>query len=147
MKKFIIITVISVIVIIALSKLIWSPEPLTPSKLSRIESERYGEVPDSKRYDLSEQRYNSDDETKENSRISTEITNRKLRAFAKAFVEVQSYMDRVGSKADSRETAKIVKKNGLSVEDYTSIAILMNKSPAFRERAQKLINEVIDSNY
>lgn len=148
MKKFIIITVITVIAIIALSKLIWSPEPLTPSKLSEIESERSNETPDSKRYDLSEQRYNnSNDETKENSRTITEITNRKLRAFAKAFVEVQSYMDRVGSKANSRETAKIVKKNGLSTEDYTSIAILMNKSPTFRERVQKLINEVTDPHY
>ncbi len=151
MKKIIIVAIVSVITIIVLSKLIRSPEPLTPSKLSTLDSDRYSErsngIPDSRKYDLDEQEYNGDVETKESSSISTEITNRKLRAYAKAFVEVQSYMYSAGSKADYKETTKIVKRNGLSVKDYTSISILMNKNSAFRERAQKLINEVKDSDY
>ncbi len=147
MKKIIIVAVVFVITIIVLSKFIRSPEPLTPSKLSTIESERSNEIPDSKRYDLDKQGYNGDIETKEIPRINTEIPDRKLRAYAKAFVAVQSYMDSAGSKVDSNETRRIVKRNGLSVKDYTSIARLMNKSSTFRERAQKLINEVKDSKY
>ncbi len=142
MKKIIIVVVVSVITVIVLSKFIRSPEPLTPSKLSTLDSERSNEIPDSKRYGLDEQKYNGDVETKESPSISTEITNQKLRAYAKTFVEVQSYMDSAGSKADYKETTRIVKRNGLSVKDYTSIATLMNKNPTFRERAQRLINEV-----
>ena len=63
-------------------------------------------------------------------------------AYAKAFVEVQSYMNRAGSKTNYNETKKIVKRHGLSVEDYTMIATQMNKNPKLREKVQKLINEV-----
>jgi len=147
MKKIIIVAVVSIITIIVLLKFIRSPEPLTPSKLSTIDSERSNKIPDTKRYDLDEQGYNGDIETKESSRINTEIPDRKLRAYAKAFVAVQSYMDSVGSNADYKETTRIVKRNGLSVNDYTSIARLMNKSSALHERAQKLINEVKGSKY
>ncbi len=126
MKKNIIVAIISVITIIALIKFIRSPAPLTPSKLSDLESNIESERP----------------ETTDN--ISN---NKKLHLYAKAFVEVQSYMDTAGSKVDSRETAKIVNKHGLSVEDYTSIAILMNRNPIFRDKVRKLIGEVEDPIY
>ena len=125
MKKFIIVAIISVITIIVLIKFIRSPEPLTPSKLSALESNVEPERPETK----------------------DDISNKKLRLYAKAFVEVQSYMDTAGSKVDSRETAKIVNKNGLSVEDYTSIAILMNRNPIFRDKVRKLINQTEDPIY
>ena len=125
MKKFIIVAIISLISIIVLIKVIRSPEPLTPSKLSALESNIETERPETK----------------------DDISNKKLHLYAKAFVEVQSYMDAAGSKVDSRETAKIVNKNGLSVEDYTSIAILMNRNPIFRGKVKKLIGEVEDPIY
>ncbi len=143
MKQFIIILIFVIAVVLSI-KLIRSPEPVTPSKTFTIESnlesdwesERLAEKPEPKRYDLREQIYGGNDETK------TEINNRKLLAYAKAFVEVQSYMNRASSKTDYSETRKIVKRHGLSVEDYTRIATQMNKNPKLRETVQKLINEV-----
>ncbi len=139
MKKFIIILIIVIAIVLSI-KLIRSPEPVTPSKTSTQESgresERLAERSDSKRYDLREQKYGGKDETK------AEINNQKLWAYAKAFVEVQSYMNRAGSKTNYNETKKIVKRHGLSVDDYTGIATQMNKNPKLREKVQKLINEV-----
>jgi hypothetical protein len=157
MKQFIIILIFVIAVVLSI-KLIRSPEPVTPSKTftleSNWESERLAEKPDPKRYDLREQTrprqngfvglatessgraYGGNDETK------SEINNQKLLAYAKAFVEVQSYMNRTGSKTDYNETRKIVKRHGLSVEDYTRIATQMNKNPKLRETVQKLINKV-----
>jgi hypothetical protein len=135
MKKFIIILIIVIAIVLSI-KLIRPPEPVTPSKTSTPESERLAERSDSKRYDLREQKYGGKDETK------AEINNQKLLAYAKAFVEVQSYMDRAGNKTNYNETKKIVKRHGLSVEDYTIIATQINKNPKLREKAQKLINEV-----
>ena len=143
MKQFIIILIFVIAVVLSI-KLIRSPEPVTPSKTFTIESnlesdwesERLAEKPEPKRYDLREQIYGGNDETK------SEINNRKLLAYAKAFVEVQSYMNRAGSKTDYSETRKIVKRHGLSVEDYTRIATQMNKNPKLRETVQKLINEI-----
>jgi hypothetical protein len=135
MKKFIIILIIVIAIVLSV-KLIRSPESVTPSKTSTPESERLAERSDSKRYDLREQKYGGKDETK------AEINNQKLLAYAKAFVEVQSYMNRAGSKTNYNETKKIVKRHGLSVEDYTRIATQMNKNPKLREKVQKLINEV-----
>ena len=139
MKQFIIILIFVIAVVLSI-KLIRSPEPVTPSKTFTLEpnweSERLAEKPDPKRYDLREQVYGGNDETK------PEINNQKLLAYAKAFVEVQSYMNRTGSKTDYNETRKIVKRHGLSVEDYTRIATQMNKNPKLRETVQKLINEV-----
>ncbi len=148
MKKFIIILIFVIAIILSI-KLIRSPESVTPFKTSTPESgwesERLAERSDSKRYDLREQTrpdgsvgriYRGKDETK------AEINNQKLLAYVKAFVEVQSYMNRAGSKTNYNETKKIVKRHGLSVEDYTRIATQMNKNPKLREKAQKLINEV-----
>lgn len=61
--------------------------------------------------------------------------------FAKAFVDVQSYMNKAGSKASYKETRKIVHNQGLSVNDYTRIATLMNENPDFRNDIQKMIKE------
>ena len=143
MKQFVIILIFVIAVVLSI-KLIRSPEPVTPSKTFTIESnlesdwesERLAEKPEPKRYDLREQIYGGNDETK------SEINNRKLLAYAKAFVEVQSYMNMAGSKTDYSETRKIVKRHGLSLEDYTRIATQMNKNPKLRETVQKLINEV-----
>lgn len=148
MKQFIIVLIFVIAVVLSI-KLIRSPEPVTPSKTftleSNWESERLAEKPDPKRYDLREQTrptessgraYGGNDETK------SEINNQKLLAYAKAFVEVQSYMNIAGNKTDYKETRKIVKRHGLSVKDYTRIATQMNKNPKLRETVQKLINEV-----
>ncbi len=139
MKQFVIILIFVIAVVLSI-KLIRSPEPVTPSKISTLgsswESERPAEKPNPKQYDLREQIYGGNDETK------PEINNQKLLAYAKAFIEVQSYMNRAGSKTDYSETRKIVKRHGLSVEDYTMIATQRNKNPKLRETVQKLINEV-----
>jgi hypothetical protein len=148
MKKFIIILIIVIVIVLSI-KLIRPPKSVAPSKTSTPESgrelERLAKRSDSKRYDLREQTspddsvgrvYGGKDETK------AEINNQNLLAYTKAFVEVQSYMNRAGSKTNYDETKKIVKRHGLSVEDYTRIATQMNKNPKLREKVQKLINEV-----
>ena len=71
-----------------------------------------------------------------------EIDDLKLMAFARAFVEVQSYMDKAGSQASYKETSKIVQNHGLSVEDYTKIASRMNENSDFQNKVQEMINEV-----
>jgi hypothetical protein len=50
-------------------------------------------------------------------------------------------MNKAGSKASYNETRKIVQDHGLSVEDYTMIATLINENPDFRKKVQKMINE------
>ena len=62
-------------------------------------------------------------------------------SFARAFTEVQSYMNKAGSKADYKETREIVQGHGLSVEDYTMIATRINENPDFRKKFQELIDK------
>ncbi len=63
-------------------------------------------------------------------------------AFARAFVEVQSYMNEAGNRANYEKTRKIVQNYGLSVEDYTRIATRMNGHPDFQSKVLKMINDV-----
>ncbi|ODS33129.1 MAG: hypothetical protein SCARUB_01753 [Candidatus Scalindua rubra] len=136
MKIFILIFIIFFVSIIVTLKLIRSPEP-------NRDSERLIERSDSGKYETGNYMYKDDGETNDGQVKEVGIDNRKLMAFAKAFVEVQSYMNRVGSGASYKETKKIVKKHGLSVEDYTRIATLMNENPNFRNKVQKMIDEII----
>mgnify|MGYP000044145246 CR=1 FL=1 len=73
--------------------------------------------------------------------MNEEIDDLKILAFAKAFADVQSYMHKAGNKASYNETRKIVKKHGLSVEDYTKIALRMNENSDFQNKVQEIINE------
>ena len=121
--------IVSTIVIL---KLVTSPEPITAPDISSS---------DSKEYYAERQIYQDNIVTPFQQSTKSEINNLKLVAFARAFTEVQSYMNKVGSKANYKETRKIVQDHGLSVEDYTRIATLINENPDFRKRFQKLINE------
>jgi hypothetical protein len=121
--------VVSIIVIL---KLVTSPEPVTSPDISSL---------DSKEYYAEKQIYQDNNVTPFQQSTKSEINDRKLMTFARAFVEVQSYMNKSGSKADYKETRKIVQDHGLSVEDYTMIATLINENPDFRKKFQKLINE------
>lgn len=75
-------------------------------------------------------------------KTSSELSARKLRLYAQAYIKVQSYLERAGRNANYNATTKIVNRYGLSVEDYTRISTQMNKSPLFREEVQKLIHEM-----
>jgi hypothetical protein len=132
MKIFIFISIMLIISIIVTLKLVTSPEPLTSPDISSL---------DSKEYYAEKQIYQDNNVTPFQQSTKSEINDRKLMTFARAFVEVQSYMNKSGSKADYKETRKIVQDHGLSVEDYTMIATLINKNPDFRKKFQKLINE------
>ncbi|MGR3294122.1 MAG: DUF4168 domain-containing protein [Candidatus Scalindua sp.] len=95
-----------------------------------------------KRYDTETSKYQYNDEAYYRQSENEEIDDLKLMAFARAFVDVQSYMQKAGNKAHYNETSKIVKNHGLSVKDYTKIASRMNKNSDFRNRVQKMINKV-----
>ncbi len=132
MKIFILIFIMFIVSVIVILKLVTSPEPVTSPDISSL---------DSKEYNAGRQIYQDNIVTPFQQNTKSEINNLKLMAFARAFIEVQSYMDKAGSKADYKETRKIVQGHGLSVEDYTMIATLINENPDFRKKFQKLINE------
>ena len=132
MKIYILIFFILFASIIVTLKLITSPEPVTSPEISL----------DMKRYDTEKSTYQYNDESYYRQSTNEEIDDLKLLAFAKAFVDVQSYMHKAGSKASYNKTRKIVQGHGLSVEDYTKIASRMNKSSDFQNRVQEMIDEV-----
>jgi hypothetical protein len=112
--------------------LITSPEPVTSPEISR----------DIRIYDTEKSSYQNSNEAYYKQNTNEEIDDLKLSAFAKAFVDVQSYMHKAGNKASYNETRKIVQSHGLSVEVYTRIASRMNENPDFQNKIQKMINEV-----
>lgn len=134
MKIFMLVLIIFIVSIIVTLKLVTSPEPLTSPDISSL---------DSKEYYAEKQIYQDNNITPFQQNTKSEISNQKLMTFARAFVEVQSYMNKVGRKANYKQTRKIVQGHGLSVEDYTMIATLINKNPDFRKKFQKLINEAM----
>ncbi len=95
-----------------------------------------------KRYDTEQSTYQNSDRAYYNQSTNEEIDDRKLIAFARAFVEVQSYMNKAGNKASYKETTKIVQNHGLTVEGYTKIASRMNENSDFQNKVQEMINEV-----
>ena len=92
--------------------------------------------------DTGKQIYQNSDETYYRQSTNEEIDDLKLLAFAKAFVDVQSYMHKAGNKAIYNKTREIVQSHGLSVKDYTKIALLMNENSDFQNRVQEMINDV-----
>ena len=132
MKTYILIFFILFVSIIVILKLITSPEPVTAPELPL----------DMKRYDTEKSTYQYNDDAYYRQSSNKEIDGLKLMAFARAFVDVQSYMHKAGNKAHYNETSTIVQNHGLSVEDYTNIASRMNKNSDFKNKVQKMINEV-----
>ncbi len=132
MKTFILIIIILIVTVIVTLKLVTSPEPVTPPDISSS---------DSKEYYAGRQIYQDNNVTPLQQSTKSEINDLKLMAFARAYTEVQSYMNKAGSKADYKKTRKIVQGHGLSVEDYTMIATQINENPDFRKKFQKLMNE------
>ena len=131
MKIYILIFFILFASIIVTLKLITSPKLVTSP-----------EIPlDMQRYNTEKSVYRDYDEAQHKQGTSEEIEHLKILAFAKAFADVQSYMHKAGSKASYNETRKIVKKHGLSVEDYTKIALRMNENSDFQNKVQEIINE------
>ena len=132
MKTFILIFIMFVVSIIVTLRLVTSPEPVTSPDISSS---------DSKEYYAGRQIYQDNDVTPLQPSTKSEINDLKLMAFARAFIEVQSYMNKSGSRADYKETRKIVQDNGLSVDDYTMIATRINENPDFRKKFQELIDK------
>ncbi len=132
MKTFLLIFIMFVVSIIVTLKLITSPEPVTSPDISSL---------DSKEYYTERQTYQDNIVTPFQQSTKSETNNLKLMSFARAYVEVQSYMNKAGRKANYKETRKIVQSHGLSVEDYTMIATRINENPDFRKKFRKLINE------
>jgi len=132
MKIFILIFTMFIVSIIVILKLVTSPEPVTSPDISSL---------DSKEYYAGRQIYQDNIVTPFQQSTKSEINDLKLMTFARAFIEVQSYMDKTGSKANYKETREIVQDHGLSVEDYTMIATLINENPDFRKKFQKLIDK------
>ena len=132
MKTYILIFLILFASIIVILKLITSPESVTAPKVSL----------DMKRYDTEESTYQYNNEASYQQRTNEEIGDLELMTFARAFVDVQSYMHKAGNKAHYNETSKIVQSHGLSVENYTKIASRMNKNSDFQNKVQRMINEV-----
>ena len=132
MKTFILIFIMFVVSIIVTLRLVTSPEPVTSPDISSS---------DSKEYYAGRQIYQDNDVTPLQPSTKSEINDLKLMAFARAFIEVQSYMNKSGRRADYKETRKIVQDNGLSVDDYTMIATRINENPDLRKKFQELIDK------
>jgi len=132
MKILILIFIMFIVSIIVILKLVTSPEPLTSPDTSST---------DSKEYYAGSQIYQYNNVTPLQQSTRLEINDLKLLAFARAFIEVQSYMSKAGSKANYKETRKIVQGHDLSAEDYTTIATLINENPDFQKKFQKLIDK------
>ena len=132
MKTFILIFIMFIISIIVILKLVTSPEPLTSPDISSS---------DSNEYYAERQICQDNDVTPLQQSTKSEVNDLKLMAFARAFIEVQSYMNKAGSKANYKETRKIVQDHSLSVEDYTMIATQINENPDFRKKFQELIDK------
>ena len=132
MKTYILLFLILFASIIVILKLITSPESVTAPEVSL----------DMKRYDTEESTYQYNNEAYYQQRTNEETGDLELMAFARAFVDVQSYMHKAGNKAHYNETSKIVQSHGLSVENYTKIASRMNKNSDFQNKVQRMINEV-----
>jgi len=132
MKTYVLIFSILFASIIVTLKLITSPDHISAPE-APLDMMRHGtEVPV----------YQYSDEAYYKQRTNEEINDQVIMAFARTFVDVQSYMHKAGNKAHYNETRKIVQSHGLSVENYTKIAARMNKNPVFKNRVQKMINEV-----
>ncbi len=132
MKTFILIFIMFIVSIIVILKLVTSPEPVTSPDISSS---------DSKEYYAGRQIYQDNNAIPLQQSTKSEINDLKLMDFARAFIEVQSYMNKAGSKANYKETRKIVQDHGLSVEDYTMIATRINENPDFRKKFQQLIEK------
>ena len=132
MKTYILLFFILFASIIVILKLITSPESVTAPEVSL----------DMKRYDTEESTYQYNNEAYYQQRTNEEIGDLELMTFARAFVDVQSYMHKAGNKAHYNETSIIVQSHGLSVENYTKIASRMNKNSDFQNKVQRMINEV-----
>ena len=132
MKTYILLFLILFASIIVILKLITSPESVTAPGVSL----------DVKRYDTDESTYQYNNEAYYQQRTNEEIGDLELMTFARAFVDVQSYMHKAGNKAHYNETSKIVQSHGLSVKNYTKIASRMNKNSDFQNKVQRMINEV-----
>ena len=132
MKTYILLFFILFASIIVILKLITSSESVTAPEVSL----------DMKRYDTEESTYQYNNEAYYQQRTNEEIGDLELMTFARAFVDVQSYMHKAGNKAHYNETSKIVQSHGLSVENYTKIASRMNNNSDFQNKVQRMINEV-----
>ncbi|GAX60400.1 hypothetical protein SCALIN_C11_0011 [Candidatus Scalindua japonica] len=131
MKIYLLTFLILFVTIIVILKLITSPTPVTTTQ----------NPPGFKNYNTEISTHRNRDKAYYEQSTNSIIDDRKLIAFAKAFVAVQSYMNKAGSKASYKETSKIVQSYGLNVEDYTKIASKMNESSDFQNRVQKMIND------
>lgn len=132
MKIYILVFLILFASVILILKLITSPEPTTSPEISL----------DMKRYDTEKSTYQNSDEVYYKQSTNEEVDDLKLMSFARAFIEVQSYMNNVGNKANYKETSRIVQNHGISVEDYTMIASRMNENSDFQNKVQEMINEI-----
>lgn len=121
-----------VVSIIVTLRLVTSPEPVASPDISST---------DSKEYYAGRQIYQDNDVTPLQPSTKSEINDLKLMTFARTFIEVQSYMNKSGSRADYKETRKIVQGNCLSVDDYTMIATRINENPNLRKKFQELIDK------
>ncbi|MDR4509050.1 MAG: DUF4168 domain-containing protein [Candidatus Brocadiaceae bacterium] len=126
MKKYIIPSLILVVAIIVVIALVKKPESPSTSKKSGSDGQVYW----------------NEEAPQEEAEDREEISLQKLTSFASAFVRVQAYLEIVGKSARYEETTSIVKKYGLSVEEYTKIATRMSENPAFRDKVQTLIKHV-----
>ncbi len=132
MKTYVLIFFILFASIIVILKLITSPGLVTYPEASLGTKKNDTEAP----------KYQYNNEAFYKQSMNEEIDDLRLMAFARAFVDVQSYMHKAGNKAHYSETSKIVQSHGLSVENYTKIASRMNKNSDFQNKVQRMINEV-----
>ncbi|MCP5004295.1 MAG: DUF4168 domain-containing protein [Planctomycetes bacterium] len=138
--------IILVIVFLTILKLVQLSKPVVVSNNSDSVAGDWGQKRSNNidsRKTASEKLFYVEEDTITNiPETGSEGSVRKLRQYVRAYVNVQNYMARAGRDANYKDTREIVNSHGLSVGDYTRISTQINKDPLFREKVQKLINEI-----
>jgi hypothetical protein len=96
------------------------------------------------------------DSSKPSKTVSTNVSDKELRSFAKAYVEYhklrQSYEKQIGSVQDTKEKEKLqregdskvskaLEKQGLTPQSYNRLYTTVNNNEQLRRRALKMIEE------
>ncbi len=78
---------------------------------------------------------------------ASEVSVEELKTFARAFMNVQADLEDVVSAEESgkavyKKTTSIVRQEGLTIERYNQLSILMNEDPDFKKAVKKTIETI-----
>ncbi|MFQ5862064.1 MAG: hypothetical protein ACE5IC_02980, partial [Candidatus Brocadiales bacterium] len=80
-----------------------------------------------------------------NGITANEIKVEELKAFTRAFINVQSALEEITGESGEqtyKRTTSIVKHEGLTVKRYTQLAQLMNEDADFKKAVEEMIQTI-----